>query len=128
MGQMPYPNRHPVMANVFDQPSSRITLSASAGYCSSDRKPAPSNTMRYGRIAGLDKPISRLIMGGDNQRTLPHASVIFDDFYQKGGNAFDTAWIYGDGRTERLLGQWVRNRGLRDKVVHKKRYIVFALT
>jgi predicted dehydrogenase/aryl-alcohol dehydrogenase-like predicted oxidoreductase len=80
-------------------------------------EPAPSNTMRYGRIAGLDKDISRLIMGVDNQRTLPHASVIFDDFYEKGGNAFDTAWIYGSGRAERLIGQWIRNRGLRDKVV-----------
>jgi len=80
-------------------------------------EPARLNTMSYGRIAGLDKDISRLIMGVDNQRTLPHASVIFDDFFEQGGNAFDTAWIYGDGRAERLLGQWIRNRSLRDRVV-----------
>jgi predicted dehydrogenase/aryl-alcohol dehydrogenase-like predicted oxidoreductase len=80
-------------------------------------EPSPSNNMRYGRIAGLDKDISRLIMGVDNQHTLPHASVILDDFYEKGGNAFDTAHIYGKGKCEGLLGQWVHNRNLRDKVV-----------
>jgi predicted dehydrogenase/aryl-alcohol dehydrogenase-like predicted oxidoreductase len=80
-------------------------------------EPLPSNNMRYSRIAGLDKDISRLIMGVDNQTSLAHASVIFDDFFEKGGNAFDTAWVYGDGRTERLLGQWMRNRGLRNRIV-----------
>ncbi|RKX35195.1 MAG: oxidoreductase [Verrucomicrobia bacterium] len=79
-------------------------------------EPAATNNMRYGRIAGLEKDISRLIMGVDNQSSLSHASVLFDDFYEKGGNTFDTAWIYGEGRTERFLGQWIRNRGLRDKV------------
>ena len=80
-------------------------------------EPSPSNNMRYGRIKGLDKDISRLIMGVDNQVSLSHASVIFDDFYEKGGNAFDTAYIYGGGWSERFLGQWIKNRGLRDKVV-----------
>lgn len=73
--------------------------------------------MRYGRIAGLDKDISRLIIGVDHQRSLPHASVMFDDFIAKGGNTFDTAWIYGGGLQERLLGQWIKNRGLREEVV-----------
>ncbi|MEZ5278081.1 MAG: aldo/keto reductase [Opitutaceae bacterium] len=79
--------------------------------------PSPSHNMRYGRIAGLEKDISRLIMGVDNQQSLAHASVIFDDFYEQGGNAFDTAYIYGDGWSERFLGQWIKNRGLREKVV-----------
>ena len=56
-------------------------------------------------------------MGVDNQPNLAHASVIFDDFYEKGGNTFDTAYIYGDGWSERFLGQWVVNRGLRKEVV-----------
>lgn len=70
-----------------------------------------------GRIPGIDKDVSRLIMGVDNQITLSHASVMFDDFIERGGNAFDTAYIYGDGSMERLLGQWIVNRGLRDQVV-----------
>ena len=77
---------------------------------------ATDEIMKYGRIPGIDKDISRLIMGCDNQRTLPHASVMFDDFFERGGNAFDTGYIYGGGLMERLLGQWVANRGLRDQV------------
>jgi predicted dehydrogenase/aryl-alcohol dehydrogenase-like predicted oxidoreductase len=74
-------------------------------------------SMRYGRIPGLDKDVSRLVMGVDNQRTLGHASAMFDDFLERGGNAFDTAYIYGGGLMERLLGQWIANRGLRDDLV-----------
>jgi predicted dehydrogenase/aryl-alcohol dehydrogenase-like predicted oxidoreductase len=74
-------------------------------------------SMRYGRIPGLDKDMSRLVMGVDNQETLGHASAMFDDFVERGGNAFDTAYIYGGGRCEQLLGQWIQNRGLRDELV-----------
>jgi len=73
--------------------------------------------MQYGRVAGVEKPISRLVMGVDNQTTMPHAAVMFDDFFERGGNCFDTAWIYGGGVCERLLGHWMRNRDVRDKVV-----------
>ena len=73
--------------------------------------------MPTGSIAGLDKPVSRLIMGVDNQTTMPHAAVMFDDFFERGGTCFDTAYIYGGGVCERLLGQWVKNRGVREQVV-----------
>jgi predicted dehydrogenase/aryl-alcohol dehydrogenase-like predicted oxidoreductase len=73
--------------------------------------------MPMGGIPGIDTPVSRLIMGVDNQTTLGHASAMFDDFVERGGNAFDTAYIYGGGIMEKLLGQWVANRGLRDEVV-----------
>ena len=77
----------------------------------------PDATMPYGRIPGLDKDVSRLVMGVDNQTTLGHASAMFDDFVERGGNAFDTAYIYGGGAMEALLGQWIANRGVRDEVV-----------
>lgn len=73
--------------------------------------------MTYGSVAGLEKPVSRLIMGADNQHTHAHASVIFDDFFERGGNAFDTAYIYSAGKCERILGQWIANRGIREQVV-----------
>ncbi|WUJ71252.1 aldo/keto reductase [Kribbella soli] len=73
--------------------------------------------MTYGKVPGLDKQVSRLVMGVDNQQTLPHAAVIFDDFVERGGTTFDTAYIYGGGRGERLLGQWMKSRGNRDEVV-----------
>jgi len=41
---------------------------------------------------------------------------MFDDFVERGGNAFDTAYVYRSGQSERLLGQWVGSRGVRDEV------------
>ena len=74
-------------------------------------------TMRYGRAAGIDKPISRLVMGCDNQPTGKHAAVMFDNYFECGGNTFDTAHIYGDGRMEQFLGTWMKNRGVRENVM-----------
>ncbi|ADB33831.1 oxidoreductase domain protein [Kribbella flavida DSM 17836] len=73
--------------------------------------------MTYGVVPGLDKQVSRLVMGVDNQNTLPHAATIFDDFVERGGTTFDTAYVYGGGRGEKLLGQWMASRGNRDEVV-----------
>ncbi len=77
-------------------------------------KPLDGHPMTYGQIPGLDRPVSRLVMGCDNQTSFPHAAVMFDDFVQRGGNTFDTAHIYGGGRMEKLLGQWIASRGVRD--------------
>ncbi|OGV35926.1 MAG: oxidoreductase [Lentisphaerae bacterium GWF2_49_21] len=73
--------------------------------------------MKYGTVAGLEKQVSRLIMGVDNQTTFPHAAVMFDDFFERGGNCFDSAHIYGGGLCEKTLGNWVKSRNIRDKVV-----------
>ena len=77
----------------------------------------PGAPMRYGTIAGVDLPVSRLIIGCDNQQTMPDAAAIFDDFFERGGNAFDTAHIYAGGRPERLLGRWIEQRNIRSQVV-----------
>lgn len=68
-------------------------------------------------IPGLAKPLSRLVMGVDNQTTLEQATRMFDDYLAYGGNAFDTAYIYGGGVCEALLGEWLEQRGVRDQVV-----------
>jgi aryl-alcohol dehydrogenase-like predicted oxidoreductase len=78
-------------------------------------KPA-SGEMKYGKIAHLEKPVSRLIMGVDNQRSFPHCAVLFDDYFERGGNTFDTAFVYGGGRQEVLLGEWIKHRGVRDQI------------
>jgi aryl-alcohol dehydrogenase-like predicted oxidoreductase len=74
------------------------------------------NAMKYGKIPGVDKDISRLVFGCDNQRDLGFASVVFDDFFERGGNSFDTAYEYGDRLQQKLLGQWIANRGVREDV------------
>ncbi|MEM9160086.1 MAG: aldo/keto reductase [Verrucomicrobiota bacterium] len=75
------------------------------------------NHMKYGELKGLEKRPSRFVLGLDNQRTLPHMSIMCDDFIERGGNTFDTAWIYGAGLQEKLLGAYLRNRGNRDQIV-----------
>ncbi|MCX7805543.1 MAG: aldo/keto reductase [Planctomycetota bacterium] len=77
----------------------------------------PDCRMKYGEIPGVGKKVSRLVMGVDNQRSFAYAAVMFDHFFENGGNCFDTAWIYGRGDSERLLGEWIRARNLRDRVV-----------
>ncbi len=74
-------------------------------------------TVKRAELVGLSKPVSRLVMGCDNQPTAAHAAVMFDNYYEYGGNTFDTAHIYGGGRMEQLLGGWVANRGVREDVV-----------
>ncbi len=73
--------------------------------------------MTFGEITGVGKKVSRLVMGADNQRTQPHANAMFDDYFERGGNSFDTAHIYGNGIAEELLGRWVKSRGVREEVV-----------
>ncbi|OGS27009.1 MAG: oxidoreductase [Elusimicrobia bacterium RIFOXYB2_FULL_48_7] len=78
------------------------------------------NNMKYGKIEGVNKPISRLVMGTmleGMQIQLPHASIMFDDFFTRGGNCFDTAYCYCGGKSERVLGQWIKNRNIREQVV-----------
>jgi len=75
--------------------------------------------MQYGRIDGLDKPVSRLVMGCDSNHTLEITAPLCDDYLARGGNAFDTSHGYGvpNGACERSLGEWIRQRGIREQVV-----------
>lgn len=85
-----------------------------------DRKPLKVrmlHSMTYGQLPGVNKPISHLVMGTMIQQTHAHAASMFDDFFARGGNCFDTAHIYEGGRTEKLLGEWIKNRGIREKLV-----------
>lgn len=69
------------------------------------------------KIAGLDRPVSQLVLGFEDFPTFASASILLDAYFERGGNTFDTAWIYHSGRAERLLGQWMKSRGVRDQSV-----------
>ena len=75
--------------------------------------------MTYGQIAGIEKPVSRLVIGSMVVHTdrLPFSFELLDDFYGIGGNAIDTAYVYGGGGSESAVGQWIRERGLREQIV-----------
>lgn len=68
------------------------------------------------QIPNLSKPVSRLVMGCDNQVTMATSAAVWDDYFERGGHTFDTAYVYWGGLQERLFGQWVKNRGLREAV------------
>ena len=82
-----------------------------------ERPPGWVGMNATGTIAGLQKPVSRLVLGVDNQVDPAAAAPLFDDFLERGGNAFDTAFVYGGGQCETLLGAYLEQHGLREKVV-----------
>ena len=73
--------------------------------------------MKYDKIEGLDKNISKLIMGNDNQTEYDEASKLWDHWIDVGGNAFDNAHIYGSGSMEAMLGKWHKSRNNLDELV-----------
>lgn len=43
--------------------------------------------------------------------------AVFDAYVDAGGNSVDTAQIYSGGRSEEMLGRFIAERGLRDRIV-----------
>jgi len=75
--------------------------------------------VRYGEVVGIGKPVSRLVQGTVmlNEAERDTGFALLDAVYAHGGRAFDTAHTYGQGAAERVLGAWLRERGVRDDVV-----------
>ncbi len=74
----------------------------------------------HGRIEGVGKPVSRLVLGCGSFRPddMTRAEAVLDAFLAAGGTALDTAHIYGrNGASERAVGQWIASRGCRDRIV-----------
>ena len=74
--------------------------------------------MKYGRIEGIDKPVSRLVQGTLMVSTddLEWSIDLLDGIRAEGCNSFDTAPVYGNGKAERALGDWMDRRGNRSDV------------
>ena len=72
--------------------------------------------MQYGHIEGVDKPISRLVMGTMifQAGELRLACSLLDNFVELGGTTFDTAHAY---RCEETVGEWIKLRGIREQLV-----------
>ena len=75
--------------------------------------------MEYGDIVGVGKRVSRLIQGAVmlNSEDRDGGFALFDIIYQTGCNTFDTAHVYGAGDSERVLGAWIADRGIREETV-----------
>jgi len=75
--------------------------------------------MDYGTIPGINKPVARLVQGTTmlTSKKREEGFALLDAVFEQGGNTFDTAHIYGGGDCERVLGQWINEQALRDRVV-----------
>jgi aryl-alcohol dehydrogenase-like predicted oxidoreductase len=75
--------------------------------------------MKYGNIPGVDKQIARIVHGTihASSKEQEQSFDLLDQALELGYNAFDTAHVYGNGDNERTVGQWVNDRGVRDRVV-----------
>lgn len=77
--------------------------------------PAPRRTIGSSDLAVFPLALSGNVFGwtadaGDSER-------ILDTYVAHGGNFVDTADSYAGGRSEIIIGNWMRSRGVRDSVV-----------
>lgn len=61
-------------------------------------------------IPGLSKRASVVALGFEFFPNFASASLTLDAFYEAGGNLFDTAFVYGAGKTESVFGDWHTSR------------------
>jgi len=76
--------------------------------------------MRYGRIAGVNKPVSRVVQGGTmlgSDLDERQSFALLDQVYALGCNTIDTAHVYCGGNSERIIGRWLQERNLREQIV-----------
>lgn len=75
--------------------------------------------MHYGSVRGVDKPISRLVLGTMiiNTNQLDKSFELMDAVTELDCTTFDTAHGYAGGESEKAIGLWLRERGNRDKMV-----------
>ena len=75
--------------------------------------------MEFGRVTGVDKPISRLAHGTMmlSVEELETGFELLDAVYDAGCRCWDSAHLYAGGDSERVLGQWSEARGNRAEIV-----------
>jgi len=96
--------------------------------------------VEYGRIVGVNKPVSRIVQGlvMVHPDRLGESFELLDAVYGTGINTFDSSHIYAGGMADVAFGEWVNQRGLRDKIVlldkvchhneYRRRVTTFDLT
>ena len=73
--------------------------------------------MKYIDFCG--ESLSQIVLGTDGYGERIDKDTAFDimDFYiERGGNVIDTARLYCGGESEKLIGQYLKERNIRDKV------------
>ena len=95
-----------------------------------DRPPPPPTPLgRHRQLSSLaGVHVSPLCLGGGSvgykwakkgmgEMSRESSYGVLDTFYNAGGNFIDTAINYDDGESERIIGEWMEERGVRDQMV-----------
>lgn len=79
----------------------------------------PNSPMQFASVPGVDKPVSRLVMGTMiyGPQDMPFCCSMLDYYTSIGGNCIDTARVYGGGESERAIGHWLHLRKSREQIV-----------
>lgn len=76
--------------------------------------------MKTIQLPGIPRPVSQICLGTaylgsrEDEQT---SFAILDAYFERGGRFLNTAHEYGYGRSERTVGKWIRERGVRDQIV-----------
>lgn len=76
--------------------------------------------MQFGKVSGVGCPVSRFVLGSAGMTTDDRdgAFELLDRYVELGGNAVDTAHIYGvEGSSEQVVGEWLTQRDVHSDVV-----------
>lgn len=75
--------------------------------------------MQYGKITGIEKPISRIVQGTIMLQVsqMEEGIEMLDMVVAHGVTGFDSAHGYGGGDSERVIGEWMQRRGNREEVM-----------
>eukprot|EP01065_Artemidia_motanka_P032586 TRINITY_DN39564_c0_g1_i1.p1 TRINITY_DN39564_c0_g1~~TRINITY_DN39564_c0_g1_i1.p1 ORF type:complete len:392 (+),score=124.20 TRINITY_DN39564_c0_g1_i1:51-1178(+) len=71
----------------------------------------------HGELRGVEMPVSRLVFGCLFLHQVAEPFELLDLAWELGINCFDCAAIYGGGRCEEILGDWLRSRRRADDAV-----------
>ena len=63
---------------------------------------------------GLGRDVATLVMGGMTTAS-PAGQYVLDDYFERGGNAIDSAYVYG--LADKAIGHWMKTRGVRQDMV-----------
>lgn len=80
----------------------------------------PAAQYRLRRLPGSDLSIFPVVLGGVAfgwTAAGDQSMAVLEAYAEAGGNAIDTAGSYSSGRSEILIGNWLRDRGDRDRFV-----------
>lgn len=76
--------------------------------------------MQYRKLGRTDLTVSSIALGCvtfDREISQERSFTIMDHAVERGINLFDTAEAYAEGKSEAVVGAWLKQRGTRDQVV-----------